>query len=141
MNTTKYVALAFSSPKGLEFRNRVEGAWAQWLQRVEGAPWLWNFKGSTLWDKQGKARTPSGVVVAGWPRYPHHAIADFVYATAVWGFGIEGRSPNEKYWEQEARRYQVVNSANPYGLCGTKTNVGLPLMFKELDEWLDSLWV
>lgn len=141
MNTDKYIALAFASPRGLKLRTRVERAWPQWLQQVENARWLRNFKGSPLLRKKSRARTPDGAFVPKWPLYKHHAVADAIYATAVWGFGVEGRSENDPYWEQQAKDFSVVNSVGIYGLNKTRVDGHLPEMFRDLDRWLDTLWV
>lgn len=145
MNTSKYVALALSSPKGIKLREKVEEAWPQWLQHVEDATWLRNFKDSPLLKKQEQACTPEGAPVAEWYRYPHHAVADAIYATVVWGFGMEGRHEYDTYWSKTAREmlshWPGRTSISIYGLCETKTSSNMPRMFAELDSWLDTLWV
>lgn len=141
MDTSRYAALAFSSPEGLAIRDMVEEAWPQWLQLVEDAPWLRNFQGSPMLRGQTRARTPCGVIVPGWPRFKHHAIADAIYATTVWGFGVEHKPKEDLYWEKQARKLLAHWPGRPslglYGLCETrKSNGPLPLMFKDCDGWL-----
>lgn len=137
MDTSKYVALAFSSPKGVELRSKVEEAWPQWLQHVEDAPWLKGFKDSPLLRGQARARTPNGAVVDGWPRFMHHAVADAIYATAVWGFGVARKHETDLYWERELRRLGYMGTLYEH----SRNDDGVPRAICELDSWLDTLWV
>lgn len=139
MNTSKYIALALASPAGLSWRAKVEEAWPQWLQHVEDAPWLRNFRDSPLLKIKTRARTPWGAIVDGWPRYPHHGVADAIFSTVVWGFGVEQRHWTEDYWKQQCLRLCSNYSVGIYGRNGSRREVGFPVMFQELDDWLESL--
>lgn len=145
MNTDKYIALALSSPRGLKFRNDIDKAWPQWLQIVEDAHWLRNFRGSPLLRRATKAHTPNGVLVDEWTHYPHYPVADAIYATVVWGFGVERKDITDNYWYKTAMDMLSHWSKRPcisvYDSHLLKAPGVLPVMFRDLDNWLDTLWV
>lgn len=137
MNYEKYVALAYMNPQGTRLSASVEEGWVDWLALVERAPWLRTFRNSPKLRGASRARTPGGSIVAGWPRFKHHAIADALFVSAVWGFGFERKHETDVYWRQELTRLQgstvplagsmdVMNRLDP-----------LPIPFRELDTWLE----
>lgn len=140
MNRDKYIFLAYMSPKGLRLANNVEAHWTEWLALVEGAPWLRTFKNSPRLRGKARARTPSGAIVDGWPRFMHHEIADALYSSAVWGFGVDLKHETDVFWRQELTRLQ--GSWNP--LAGSMNVLNklepLPIPYRELDDWLERYW-
>lgn len=114
-NLTKYKELAYRSPRGTRLSALVEERWSIWLQTVDEAPWLSNWRRSPhlvrsvdgipvsmLNDpipsrtasvsvpsthKHAPATTPFGAQVD-----PGHQayIALYIYIAAVWGYGILG---------------------------------------------------
>lgn len=107
-NLTKYKELAYRSPRGTRLSALVEERWSDWLQIVDEAPWLANWRRSphlvrpvdahALNDsapahKHAPATTPFGAQVE-----PGHQayIALYIYTAAVWGYGILGWLSNPK---------------------------------------------
>lgn len=111
-NLTKYKELAYRSPRGTRLSALVEERWSTWLQIVDEAPWLTNWRrsphlvrsvdetslapGAALGASALNARkhgqhapatTPFGAQVE-----PGHQayIALYTYIAAVWGYGILG---------------------------------------------------
>lgn len=109
-NLTKYKELAYRSPRGSRLSALVEERWSDWLQIVDEAPWLANWRRSPHLvrsvdgilasapsaptaasalntDKHAPATTPFGAQVE-----PGHQayIALYTYIAAVWGYGILG---------------------------------------------------
>lgn len=102
-NLTKYKELAYRSPRGTRLSALVEERWSTWLQIVDEAPWLSNWRRSphlvrsvdeapapTAAPKtrpHAPATTPFGAQVE-----PGHQayIALYIYIAAVWGYGILG---------------------------------------------------
>ena len=113
-NLTKYKELAYRSPRGTRLSALVEERWSTWLQTVDEAPWLSNWRRSPHLvrsvdgvsapapdvstqaptavpapnpNKHAPATTPFGAQVE-----PGHQayIALYIYISAVWGYGILG---------------------------------------------------
>lgn len=106
-NLTKYKELAYRSPRGTRLSALVEERWSNWLQTVDEAPWLSNWRRSPHLvrsvdgilapalsaptaapaPKHAPATTPFGAQVE-----PGHQayIALYIYIAAVWGYGILG---------------------------------------------------
>ena len=84
-NLTKYKELAYRSPRGIRLSALVEDKWLDWVQIVDEAPWLTNWKRSRLLDLETPGVTPLGVRVE-----PGHQalIAQCLYSEAIWGYGI-----------------------------------------------------
>lgn len=137
MNYEKYVNLAYMNPLGVRLSNAIEANWSEWLALVEEAPWLSTFKSSPRLRGQPRACTPQGAIVDGWPRFKHHAIADALYVSAVWGFGVDRKHETDVFWKKELTRLQ--NSTVP--LAGSIDVLNrlepLPIPFRDLDDWLE----
>lgn len=111
-NLTKYKELAYRSPRGTRLSALVEERWSTWLQTVDEAPWLSNWRRSPhlvqsidetpatapspdapapapghSTRKHAPATTPFGAQVE-----PGHQayIALYIYIASVWGYGILG---------------------------------------------------
>lgn len=87
----KYIALAYSSPRGLALAELVEERWHEWVAKVEQAPWLRNWVRSPL--RGQVATTPRGALcdkVANDPDLaPWSSIALAIYVNTVWGIGLD----------------------------------------------------
>lgn len=87
----KYIALAYSNPRGLALAELVEQHWHEWVAKVEAAPWLRNWVRSPL--RGQVATTPRGTIcdkVAGDPDLaPWSSIALAIYTNTIWGIGLD----------------------------------------------------
>lgn len=162
-NLTKYKELAYRSPRGIRLSGLVEEKWLDWVQIVDEAPWLPNWKRSQLYKSATPGCTPFGVQVE-----PGHQalIAQCLYSEAVWGYGIFGWLEPGKHgsgagWGSalgtDTRvksnsalraicRLQNVkrpNETRRYGIddCIYRgTGLVIPCEFGDLDRWLEPLW-
>lgn len=114
-NLTKYKELAYRSPRGTRLSALVEERWSNWLQTVDAAPWLSNWRRSPhlVRSVDGVSASTSSVsALTATPPTPapnsrNHApattpfgaqvepghqayIALYIYIAAVWGYGILG---------------------------------------------------
>ena len=117
-NLTKYKELAYRSPRGTRLSALVEERWSAWLQIVDEAPWLSNWRRSPHLVRSvdgvsaptsSSATTPTSnaPTAAPAPNPRTHApattpfgaqvepghqayIALYIYIAAVWGYGILG---------------------------------------------------
>ena len=111
-NLTKYKELAYRSPRGTRLSALVEERWSNWLQTVDEAPWLSNWRHSphlvrSVDEALAPAPAPSAPTAAPAPNSRKHApattpfgaqvepghqayIALYIYIAAVWGYGILG---------------------------------------------------
>lgn len=162
-NLTKYKELAYRSPRGVRLSELVEEKWLDWVQIVDEAPWLFNWKKSQLRKDKTPGCTPLGVQVE-----PGHQalIAQHLYSEAVWGYGMYGWLKPGKHgsgagWGQplgtdtriqsnsalraicrlqnvkrpnETRRY-IIDDCIYRG-----TGLVIPCEFGDLDRWLEPLW-
>lgn len=162
-NRKKYQALAYHNPLGVKLSELVEEAWLDWVQIVDEAPWLSNWKKSPyLMHKPGTlkaaldckepATTPLGALVE--PGHQAH-IALKIYTEAVWGYGVFG-------WLSADTKATGEISTNPalrslYDLQGVRcpnaarthlidnpiyrgTGLIVPCEFGDLDRWLEPMW-
>lgn len=169
-NLTKYKELAYRSPRGTRLSALVEGRWSDWLQTVDEAPWLSNWRRSPHLvrsvdgvlapapnpHKRAPATTPFGAQAE-----PGHQayIALYIYVAAVWGYGILG-------WLSDTTKRQGDIGADTqnshalkslYELQGVKrpniartylidnsiyrgTGLIVPCEFGDLDRWLEPMW-
>lgn len=162
-NLTKYKELAYRSPRGIRLSGLVEEKWLDWMQIVDEAPWLPNWKKSQLYKSATPGTTPFGTQVE-----PGHQalIAQCLYSEAVWGYGIFGWLEPGKHgsgagWGQalgtDTRvksnsalraicRLQNVkrpNETRRYGIdeyIYRGTGLIVPYEFGDLDRWLEPLW-
>ncbi len=117
-NLTKYKELAYRSPRGTRLSALVEERWSNWLQTVDEAPWLSNWRRSPHLvrsvdgvsapaSSSATTPTPKAPTAAPAPNPRNHApattpfgaqvepghqayIALYIYIAAVWGYGILG---------------------------------------------------
>lgn len=117
-NLTKYKELAYRSPRGTRLSALVEERWSNWLQTVDEAPWLSNWRRSphlvrsvdgvsAPTSSSATTPAPSAPTTAPAPNPITHApattpfgaqvepghqayIALYIYIAAVWGYGILG---------------------------------------------------
>ena len=117
-NRTKYKELAYRSPRGTRLSALVEERWSAWLQIVDEAPWLSNWRRSphlvrsvdgvsAPTSSSATTPTPNAPTAAPAPNPRTHApattpfgaqvepghqayIALYIYIAAVWGYGILG---------------------------------------------------
>ena len=110
-NLTKYKELAYRSPRGTRLSALVEERWSTWLQIVDEAPWLANWRRSPhLVRSVDEGPTSASALVApalSTRKHGQHApattpfgaqvepghqayIALYTYIAAVWGYGILG---------------------------------------------------
>lgn len=125
-NLTKYKELAYRSPRGTRLSALVEERWSAWLQTVDEAPWLSNWRRSPHLVRSvdgvsapapssattptlnaptaAQARTtrthaPATTPFGAQVEPGHQAyIALYIYIAAVWGYGILGwlSDPNQR---------------------------------------------
>lgn len=144
----KYVALAYGSPKGLKLQEMVENRWEQWLKIVEEASWLRNYH-KVEDTKNSAPETPAGVPISNTIKYPHHHIASIIYATAVWGYGVENWATKQYSIVRDTlRKIRGLGPVEPVdNTCswhaGVYKGCGLviPVEFNDLDEWLEPIWL
>ena len=165
-NLTKYKELAYRSPRGTRLSALVEERWSTWLQTVDEAPWLSNWRRSPHLvrsvdealapRKHAPATTPFGAQVE-----PGHQayIALYIYIAAVWGYGILGwlsdSTKRQGDISADARNSHALKSL--YELQGVKrpnlartylvddsiyrgTGLIVPCEFGDLDRWLEPMW-
>ena len=162
-NLTKYKELAYRSPRGTRLSALVEERWSNWLQTVDEAPWLSNWRRSPHLVRSvdgtshhAPATTPFGAQVE-----PGHQayIALYIYIAAVWGYGILGwlSDPEQRKGDisADARTNHALKSL--YELQGVKrpnlartylvddsiyrgTGLIVPCEFGDLDRWLEPMW-
>lgn len=157
----KYEALAFSSPKGVALSELVEASWIDWVDTVSYAPWLRNWKKSNLYNKKGftpagNSYTEHGICSYGLRDVKYvGAIASALYASIVWGLGVEQWLTPKHYDAkgQQARSavlhiYKLQGISKPsaprlytwdlqvYKRCG----LCIPVELSALDKWLEPLW-
>lgn len=86
----KYKTIAAGSEPGKALYNLANDRWTEWLQIVEEAPWLRNWRKSPLWTPldgtRGVASCPRGEIVEG--SWQHHRIATYIFTNAIWGYGM-----------------------------------------------------
>lgn len=150
----KYQALAYSTSSGLELADKVEENWLKWVEKVEHAPWLRNWSRSDLYQRPGCS--PRGARCEN----SAAAIASVIYATFVWGMGIDKwlhfpknvpmHDPDTRIDTNEPMKrmlhYQNVRCPSAartymwdevlYRGCGMQ----MPIEFGELDRWLQPMW-
>lgn len=162
-NLTKYKELAYRSPRGIRLSGLVEEKWLDWVQIVDEAPWLPNWKRSQLHKSATPGCTPFGVQVE-----PGHQalIAQCLYSEAVWGYGVFGWLEPGKHgsgagWGQtlgtdtrvksnsalraicRLQNIKRPNETRRYGIddCIYRgTGLVVPCEFGDLDRWLEPLW-
>ena len=142
-DTTKYIALAYGSPAGNRLAQLVEKNWSSWVQIVDEAPWLKNWRRSPYYQKtytQPRASsTPLGHSVEGLDIQTQ--IARCVYVETVWLYGWltnqDTRHIYEAFWRLQ-KRPTTVYTVDAGIYQGTK--VILPPEVGDLDRWLDPLW-
>lgn len=162
-NLTKYKELAYRSPRGSRLSALVEERWLNWVQTVDEAPWLSNWRRSPHLVRSvddtshhAPATTPFGAQVE-----PGHQayIALYTYVAAVWGYGILGWLSDPKQCRgdisADARTSHALKSL--YELQGVKkpnlartylvddsiyrgTGLIVPCEFGDLDRWLEPMW-
>lgn len=145
-NVEKYKALTYGNPKGVQFRQLIDANWKDWLEIVENASWLSNWRQSDIYKVDRAAVSPGGCVYAG---YPRQIIAANVFAEAVWGFGLADWLRGDRVSPEVPRslyRLQCVKCPNAlrnhqwdqpiYRGCG----IQIPCEYGDLDRWLESLW-
>lgn len=162
-NLTKYKELAYRSPRGSRLSALVEERWLNWVQTVDEAPWLSNWRHSPHLVRSvddtshhAPATTPFGAQVE-----PGHQayIALYTYVAAVWGYGILGWLSDPKQCRgdisADARTSHALKSL--YELQGVKkpnlartylvddsiyrgTGLIVPCEFGDLDRWLEPMW-
>lgn len=162
-NLTKYKELAYRSPRGTRLSALVEERWSNWLQTVDEAPWLSNWRRSPHLVRSvddtshhAPATTPFGAQVE-----PGHQayIALYTYIAAVWGYGILGWLSDPKQCRgdisADARTSHALKAL--YELQGVKkpnlartylvddsiyrgTGLIVPCEFGDLDRWLEPMW-
>lgn len=162
-NLTKYKELAYRSPRGSRLSALVEERWLNWVQTVDEAPWLSNWRRSPHLVRSvddtshhAPATTPFGAQVE-----PGHQayIALYTYIAAVWGYGILGWLSDPKQYRGDlsvdARTSHALKSL--YELQGVKrpnlartylvddaiyrgTGLIVPCEFGDLDRWLEPMW-
>lgn len=164
-NVEKYVALAFSQPKGVRLQALVEDAWPEWCATVNMAPWL------PYWRKApayvANATTPKGKTC---PALSCGNVPQAIYVAAVWGFGVEdwcgaregysiklhgsgsGASASGGEATNAAVRSIIQLQGNPKlrayyehkytwdDIFYKNYGVSMPAEFGALDRWLDNLW-
>ena len=162
-NLTKYKELAYRSPRGSRLSALVEERWLNWVQTVDEAPWLSNWRRSPHLVRSvdntshhAPATTPFGAQVeSGHQAY----IALYTYIAAVWGYGILGWLSDPKQCRgdisADARTSHALKSL--YELQGVKkpnlartylvddsiyrgTGLIVPCEFGDLDRWLEPMW-
>ena len=100
-NLEKYKELAYGSPRGTLLTRLVDERWAQWLQKVDDAPWLRNWNKSPLLADSRRAlgqsdadllkgSTPLGRAMVDEELGHQARIAYSIFAEAVWGYGVLG---------------------------------------------------
>ena len=114
-NLTKYKELAYRSPRGTRLSALVEERWSTWLQTVDEAPWLSNWRRSPHLVRsvdgdsaptsssattptlnaptaaQARTHAPATTPFGAQVEPGHQAyIALYIYIAAVWGYGILG---------------------------------------------------
>lgn len=137
-NLTKYKELAYRSPRGSRLSALVEERWSNWLQTVDEAPWLSNWRRSPHLVRSadgGSAPTPSAPMHNTRKHAPattpfgaqvepgHQAyIALYIYIAAVWGYGILGWLSNPKQCRGDISAYARTSHAlkSLYELQGVK---------------------
>ena len=162
-NLTKYKELAYRSPRGVRLSALVEDKWLAWVQIVDAAPWLSNWKKSRLLDSETPGATPLGARVE-----PGHQarIAQCLYSEAVWGYGMFGWLEPGKHgsgagWGQALGTDSRVRSNSALrSICRLQnikrpnetrkyvfddciyrgTGLMIPCEFGDLDRWLEPLW-
>lgn len=149
-DTTKYIALAYGSPAGNNLTQLVEKNWSSWVQIVDEAPWLKNWKRSPYYRNQQQKQqsgytqphasgTPLGHSVEG-PDMQQQ-VARCIYVETVWQYGWladqNTRRIYEAFWQLQKRPNSVYTvDAGIYR--GTKLIV--PPEVGDLDRWLEPLW-
>lgn len=149
-NLTKYKELAYRSPRGTRLSALVEERWSAWLQIVDEAPWLSNWRRSphlvrsvdgvsAPTSSSATTSTPSALTAAPAPNPRNHApattpfgaqvepghqayIALYIYIAAVWGYGILGWLSNPKQRKGDISADARANHAlkSLYELQGVK---------------------
>lgn len=162
-NLTKYKELAYRSPRGSRLSALVEERWLDWVQTVDEAPWLSNWRRSPHLVRSvddtshhAPATTPFGALIE-----PGHQayIALYTYIAAVWGYGILGwlSDPRKRKGDLsvDARTSHALKAL--YELQGVKkpnlartylvddsiyrgTGLIVPCEFGDLDRWLEPMW-
>ncbi len=143
-DTTKYVALAYGSPAGNKLAQLVEENWPRWVQIVDEAPWLKNWRRSPYYQNSVYAQprtssTPLGHSVEGLDS--QQQIARCIYVETVWQYGwLANQSTRlvyEAFWQLQKRPNSVYTvDAGIYQ--GTKLII--PPEVGDLDRWLEPLW-
>lgn len=162
-NLEKYRALAYHSPLGVKLSELVEDKWLDWVQIVDEAPWLSNWKKSPYLMRRlaalnckEPAVTPLGALVE--PGHQSH-IALKIYTEAIWGYGVFGWLTADTKADGKISADTKANSALKalYGLQGVKcpnaartylidnpiyrgTGLIVPCEFGDLDRWLEPMW-
>lgn len=133
-NLDKYIALAhMQPPRGITLCGLVEENWQQWLDIVEKAAWLRTWVSSPL--------RVSGSV---------EGIAQAVFTSAVWGYGIDRWSPYSKKGSK-ASMDALIKLQGGRASLGTRTLVWdtqlqkscgafVPVEYAALDRWLEPMW-
>lgn len=165
----KYKNIAAGSEPGQKLFNLANDRWTEWLQFVEEAPWLRNWRKSPLWlpveGTAGKASCPRGEMVDG--TWQHHRIATYIFTNAVWGYGMlkwltgDAAALGERTHARRAyiARYNKpmtslleVQGVKPYSLSAENRTyfwddkiyrgcgVMIPYEYGDLDRWLEPMW-
>lgn len=146
---TKYEALGFQRPAGLQLLKMVEDSWLDWIVLVEKAFWI-NWWGSSSYVEQlPYGRTPQGRIVNKSSKYSNVALR--IFTTAVWGYGIVGWLRGQKI-ETETKAESNAEKLM-HSLRGDSVNLNkfdrqiffdlgiyVPTEIGTLDRWLEPLW-
>lgn len=159
-NLNKYQALAYHNPLGIKLSELVEDKWLNWVQIVDEAPWLTNWKRSPYLVRKPAALnckepavTPLGTLVE--PGHQAH-IALKIYTEAVWGYGVfgwltadtkaNGADLKTNSALRALHRLQGVrcpSAARTYSIDNPiyrGTGLIVPCEFGDLDRWLEPMW-
>lgn len=166
----KYIALAYSSPRGVALAELVETRWHEWVEKVATAPWLRNWQRSLL--RGSVATTPRGVICEKVAKTPDlstwSGVALAIYVNTVWGIGLEQwlKGPAQSLGVAEKTRLgpqsgmarvnepmvcilqlqnvRCPNQARTYmwdEVLYRGCGIHLPIEVGELDRWLEPLWL
>lgn len=151
-SAAKYKAMVGGNPQGRELIRLADEHWSDWLIKVSNAPWLRNWQRSQLYSsKVDDMYTPLGRKV-GDSRLAirHNRIAEAIYATAVWGFGMDNWLNTKNTQRGPAmqtilkmQRVRYPNAARTYmwdGPIYRGCGIFIPCEYGDLDRWLAPLW-
>lgn len=133
----KYVDIAYRSRPGTVLLQKVEDSWRDWIHIVQKARWL------RSWGKVGDEPgcTPGGVECPD----AYGLVAEKVFATAVWGYGVQCWPDSRGSLQLQALRELRGTGEYIAQDClwdeeyRTKYGLLIPCEFADLDRWLESL--